>query len=76
MNDNVTRISPISHIGYPQDKLCDLSYDAFSRGKKVKGTVLGFAAGAIDGAELACLTMGAMFVGLGVYGCIKSKPSK
>lgn len=76
MDDNVVRVSAMSYIGYPQDKLWDMSLDAYSHDEKVKGTALSFAAGAIDGAELACLSMGAMLVGLSAYARIKSKLSK
>lgn len=67
----IERYSLMSNIAALQDWMYEEGSDQWDDGHYVKGAALTFASGAIDGAELACLALGAALVGLGVYCSIK-----
>lgn len=65
------RYSVMSNVAALQDWMFEKGSDQWDDGHYVKGAALSFAAGAIDGVELACLSLGLAFVGLGIYCSIK-----
>lgn len=67
----IERYSVMSNIAALQDWMFEEGSNQLDDGHYVKGCALTFGAGAIDGFEIACLSLGLAFVGLGVYCKIK-----